>query len=84
MINESRLEAERYGKPGRAAGEAPKRPVRAGVRGGKASGVVSLQNLDREDVFTDSDQRLLVTSGSPSVAQNARLSSGAPAERRAR
>src|SRR5437588_4159178 len=43
--------------------------------GGKASGVISLQNVDREHAFTDSDERLLTTlSGSLSVAlENARL-----------
>ncbi len=45
------------------------------VVGGRATGVISLQNLDREHAFTDADQRLLATlAGSLSVAlENARL-----------
>jgi PAS domain S-box-containing protein len=45
------------------------------VSGGKATGVISLQNIDREHAFTDSDQQLLETlAGSLSVAlENARL-----------
>ncbi len=45
------------------------------VVGGKATGVISLQNVDREHAFSDSDQRLLETlAGSLSVAlENARL-----------
>ena len=45
------------------------------VTGGKSTGVISLQNIDREHAFTDSDQRLLETlAGSLSVAlENARL-----------
>ena len=45
------------------------------VAGGRASGVISLQNIDRERAFTDSDQQLLETlAGSLSVAlENARL-----------
>ena len=68
--------AERYGNPYVLSGE----PVKSAffvplIAGGKATGVVSLQNLDREHAFTDSDQRLLVTlCGSLSVAlENARL-----------
>ena len=43
--------------------------------GGEARGVISLQNLDREDAFSESDVRLLMTlAGSLSVAlENARL-----------
>ena len=43
--------------------------------GGRPSGVVSLQNVDREHAFSDSDQRLLVTlAGSVGAAlQNAHL-----------
>ena len=43
--------------------------------GGRATGVISLQNVDREHAFSDSDQRLLVTlAGSIGVAlDNARL-----------
>src|SRR5204862_414420 len=45
------------------------------VVGGKATGVISLQNIDREHAFSDSDQQLLETlAGSLSVAlENARL-----------
>ena len=45
------------------------------VTGGRPSGVISLQNIDREHAFSDSDQRLLVTlAGSISAAlENARL-----------
>jgi PAS domain S-box-containing protein len=45
------------------------------VVAGRATGVISLQNVDREHAFTESDQRLLVTlAGSVSVAlENARL-----------
>ena len=43
--------------------------------GGSAIGVISLQNVDREHAFTETDERLLVTlAGSLSVAlENARL-----------
>ena len=43
--------------------------------GGRATGVISLQNVDREHAFTETDERLLVTlAGSLSVAlDNARL-----------
>jgi GAF domain-containing protein len=45
------------------------------LAGGQAIGVVSLQNVDREHAFTETDERLLVTlAGSLSVAlDNARL-----------
>ncbi len=45
------------------------------ITGGEVSGVVSLQNVDRENAFTDSDVRLLTTlTASLSVAlENARL-----------
>src|SRR5439155_17105417 len=45
------------------------------VMGGKATGVISLQNVDREHAFSASDQQLLETlAGSLSVAlENARL-----------
>ena len=77
MIAESTPEvAERYGNPFVLAGE----PARSAlfvplVVGGRATGVISLQNLDREHAFTDADQRLLTTlAGSLSVAlENARL-----------
>ena len=77
MIAESTPEvAERYGNPFILSGE----PVRLAlfvpmVVGRRATGVISLQNLDREHAFTDADQRLLTTlAGSLSVAlENARL-----------
>jgi PAS domain S-box-containing protein len=67
---------EKYGNPRVLAGEAPKSDLFVPlVAGGRATGVISLQNLDREHAFTASDQRLLVTlAGSLSVAlENARL-----------
>jgi PAS domain S-box-containing protein len=77
LINENALEAaERYGNPLVLSGDPPKSwlgvPL---VSGGKATGVISLQNVDREHAFTDADQRLLMTlAGSLSVAlENARL-----------
>ncbi len=67
---------ERYGNPKVLSGE-PSRsllfvPL---VVGGRATGVISLQNLDRTHAFTEADQRLLSTlAGSLSVAlDNARL-----------
>jgi PAS domain S-box-containing protein len=77
MIADSTPEvAERYGNPFILTGE----PTRSAlfvplVVGGHATGVISLQNLDRANAFTDADQRLLTTlAGSLSVAlENARL-----------
>src|SRR5499427_8085546 len=45
------------------------------MTGAKATGVISLQNIDRENAFAESDQQLLTTlAGSLSVAlENARL-----------
>src|SRR5262249_15145424 len=68
-------QAERYGSH-RIAGEQPKSVLFVPlVSGGKATGVISLQNVDREHAFTESDQQLLETlAGSLSVAlENARL-----------
>jgi PAS domain S-box-containing protein len=68
-------EAERYGAV-ISAGEAPKSVLFVPlVVGGKAMGAISLQNLDREHAFSESDQQLLETlAGSLSVAlDNARL-----------
>ena len=59
-----------------SAGEAPKSVLFVPlVTGGKATGVISLQNVDREHAFGESDQQLLETlAGSLSVAlENARL-----------
>ncbi len=58
------------------AGEPPKSSVFVPlVVGGRATGVISLQNVDREHAFDDADLRLLTTlAGSLSVAlENARL-----------
>ncbi len=76
LVNEN-LEsvAERYGSDV-LVGEAPKSVLFVPlVSGGKATGVVSLQNVDREHAFSESDQQLLETlAGSLSVAlENARL-----------
>ena len=67
---------ERYGNPSVLSGE----PSKSGIfvpliSGGRPSGVISLQNVDRPNAFTDSDQQLLETlAGSLSVAlENARL-----------
>jgi PAS domain S-box-containing protein len=76
MINEDTAgEAERYGNPV-LFGEMPKSVLFVPlIAGGKATGVISLQNLDREHAFADSDQQLLETlARSLSVAlENARL-----------
>ena len=77
MIPESTPEiAERYGNPYVHVGE----PVRSAlfvplIVGGRVTGSISLQNLDRYHAFTDADERLLSTiAGSLSVAlDNARL-----------
>jgi GAF domain-containing protein len=69
------VEAERYGSPV-AAGEAPKSVLFVPlVTAGSANGVISLQNVDREHAFGESDRQLLETlAGSLSVAlENARL-----------
>ncbi|MFL5916036.1 MAG: GAF domain-containing protein [Gaiellaceae bacterium] len=66
---------ERYGSI-TMAGEAPKSVLFVPlITGGKATGVISLQNVDREHAFSASDQQLLDTlAGSLSVAlENARL-----------
>jgi PAS domain S-box-containing protein len=77
LINENWAEeSERYGNPLVLAGEMPKSALFVPlIAGGRSTGVISLQNVDRELAFTESDQRLLVTlAGSVSVAlENARL-----------
>src|SRR5438445_38856 len=77
MIEETTPEVlERYGNPAVFGGEPAKSALFVPLAtGGKASGVISLQNVDREHAFTESDQRLLTTlAGSLSVAlENARL-----------
>ena len=76
MINENVAEeAERYGNPV-IVGEMPRSVLFVPlVTGGRATGVISLQNIDREHAFTEADQRLLTTiAASLSVAlENARL-----------
>ena len=77
LLDESGPEvAERYGNPYVLSGE----PVKSAVFvpllvGGRATGVISLQNVDRPHAFDEDDQRLLMTlAGSLSVAlENARL-----------
>jgi PAS domain S-box-containing protein len=77
MISESTPEvAERYGNPYALTGEPVKSVLFVPlVVGGRATGVISLQNLDRDHAFTESDQQLLETlAASLSVAlENARL-----------
>jgi PAS domain S-box-containing protein len=68
-------EAERYGST-ILAGEQPRSALFVPlVVGRQATGVISLQNVDREHAFGESDQQLLTTlAGSLSVAlENARL-----------
>ena len=58
------------------AGEMPKSMLWVPlITGGRATGVISLENFDREHAFDEADQRLLETlAGSLSVAlENARL-----------
>src|SRR5207245_899450 len=77
MIHENGLaEAERYGNPPVISGEPAKSALFVPLStGGKGTGVLSLQNVDREHAFSDSDQQLLTTlAGSLAVAlENARL-----------
>jgi PAS domain S-box-containing protein len=77
LVNEKwKEESERYGNPLILAGEMPRSAIFVPLTvGGRPTGVISLQNVDREFAFTESDQRLLVTlAGSVSVAlDNARL-----------
>jgi GAF domain-containing protein len=68
-------EAERYGSP-TVAGEDTKSALFVPlITGGRAVGVISLQNADREHAFGESDEQLLETlAGGLSVAlENARL-----------
>ncbi len=77
VVNERAAElAEVYGQPVVFQGEEPKSTLWAPlVIGDEAIGVISLQNLDREQAFSDGDVRLLTTiAASLSVAlDNARL-----------
>jgi GAF domain-containing protein/HPt (histidine-containing phosphotransfer) domain-containing protein/ActR/RegA family two-component response regulator len=64
------------GQPGAIQGEPAKSSLFVPlISGGDVTGVISLQNLDREDAFSEGDVRLLSTlAGSLSVAlENARL-----------
>ena len=76
LINEDVEDAaERYGNPV-LSGEMPKSVLYVPlVTGERVTGVISLQNIDREHAFSDSDVQLLETlAGSLSVAlENARL-----------
>ncbi|TME34809.1 MAG: GAF domain-containing protein, partial [Chloroflexi bacterium] len=77
VFNRDVLQAvQQYGQAGVVSGEMPKSAVYAPlVTGGEARGVISLQNLDHEDAFSDANVRLLMTlASSLSVAlDNARL-----------
>ncbi len=75
LVENLEAETERYGSV-TAAGDPPRSVLFVPlVSGGKATGVISLQNVDREHAFGESDQQLLETlAGSLSVAlENARL-----------
>ncbi len=77
LIDDVESQSVRYGNPlTPISGEPAKSLVLAPLHvGGRVGGVVSLQNLDREDAFTAADMDLLVTiARSLSVAlENARL-----------
>ena len=77
LINERATErAIEFGQPGAIQGEAAKSTAWAPLLvGGEATGVISLQNLDREFAFSDADLRVLTTlAASLSVSlENARL-----------
>jgi PAS domain S-box-containing protein len=75
LVEDLDAASERYGSK-IVAGERPKSVLFVPlVAGGKAAGVISLQNIDREHAFDEDDQRLLTTlAGSLTVAlENARL-----------
>lgn len=77
LINENYLDiSKKYGGMGVTVGEPPKSAVFVPmIVGDVVKGSISLQNVDREQAFTESDLRLLTTlSNSMSVAlENARL-----------
>src|SRR5688572_9396626 len=77
LINENYLEtSKKFGGTGVTKGEPPKSAVFVPMMVGEVvKGTISLQNVDRENAFTDSDLRLLTTlTNSMSVAlENARL-----------
>jgi PAS domain S-box-containing protein len=75
LVENLEAESERYGSR-IVAGDMPKSVLFVPlVAGGKAVGVISLQNIDREHAFDEADRQLLTTvAGSVSVAlENARL-----------
>jgi GAF domain-containing protein len=75
IVENLEAESERY-RSFTLQGDAPKSVLFVPlVTAGKATGVISLQNVDREHAFGESDQQLLTTlAGSLSVAlENARL-----------
>ena len=63
LINEDIVAAaEHYGNPLAIAGEVPRSALFVPlIVGGRPTGVISLQNLDRENAFTEVDQDLLAT-----------------------
>ena len=77
VINEDLIDrSAAVGQPAVLSGEVPKSAVFVPLLvGGRAIGLISLQNLDREHAFGQADVRLLMTlAGSLSVAlENARL-----------
>jgi GAF domain-containing protein/CheY-like chemotaxis protein/HPt (histidine-containing phosphotransfer) domain-containing protein len=77
LINEDLVaRSEEVGQPAVLSGEVPKAAVFVPLLvGDRATGLISLQNLDREHAFSEGDVRLLMTlAGSLSVAlENARL-----------
>ncbi|MBA3689128.1 MAG: GAF domain-containing protein [Chloroflexi bacterium] len=77
LLNERSIErAIEFGQPGAIQGEPAKSSLWAPlIAGNEARGVISLQNLDRENAFSDADVRLLMTlASSLSVGlENARL-----------
>ncbi|HEY7281677.1 MAG TPA: GAF domain-containing protein, partial [Actinomycetota bacterium] len=77
VINEDLVtRSAEVGQPAVLSGEVPKSAVFVPLLvGDRATGILSLQNIDREHAFSDADVRLLVTlAGSLSVAlENARL-----------
>jgi len=77
LVNEDMAGAcERYGNPMAIAGDSPKSAIYAPMhQAGRALGVISLQNTDREHAFSEADVRLLQTLANSMGAaiQNARL-----------
>ncbi len=76
IVENMDAESERYGSVIIAGSEDTKSVLFVPlVTGGKATGIVGLENIDREHAFSESDQQLLETlAGSLSVAlENARL-----------